>query len=340
MVFFLYSGICPDSPRSWPVVPLVLNYPVSTYNPVTWTQDRPSFCLLRQSLSLMAAIAHVTHNLPLFLEGVMPVHTHSSCDKCYVFQRGSCASGAKLLRCGGCSIAFYCSKECQTADWGRHKVECKATKYRIAEVKTASGIESGYADFMEWIRFYSDSLKNAFVGALGLQTAPHREREYVLDVWLCHKGVAVTQGPGRLPVSKRFDVLGVSLKEPRELTILREDSNDFTESYPDACVQGRIELGDEYYGTGRISYMARFVPGLSFSAGHVATKQKVFAFSKEVAGAARTRDDWWILFREYVAVGAKMKFCCGRIPGFEDVCCCGGWVHDEEKKNAFISHRV
>ncbi|KAI0700518.1 hypothetical protein C8T65DRAFT_580272 [Cerioporus squamosus] len=30
-------------------------------------------------------------------------------------------SGAKLRKCGGCSTAFYCSVECQKAEWRRHK---------------------------------------------------------------------------------------------------------------------------------------------------------------------------------------------------------------------------
>ncbi|KIX95449.1 uncharacterized protein Z520_08966 [Fonsecaea multimorphosa CBS 102226] len=39
----------------------------------------------------------------------------------------------KLLKCGGCKVARYCSKECQVKDWkqGQHKVVCKAIKLRV-----------------------------------------------------------------------------------------------------------------------------------------------------------------------------------------------------------------
>lgn len=35
----------------------------------------------------------------------------------------------KLLRCTGCQRAFYCSKECQAADWRvAHRTSCKILK--------------------------------------------------------------------------------------------------------------------------------------------------------------------------------------------------------------------
>ncbi|DAA77548.1 TPA_exp: Uncharacterized protein A8136_6094 [Trichophyton benhamiae CBS 112371] len=49
-------------------------------------------------------------------------------------KKGSCSncggkkpgSGTKLLRCSGCKVAEYCSKDCQREDWmARHKLACK-----------------------------------------------------------------------------------------------------------------------------------------------------------------------------------------------------------------------
>jgi hypothetical protein len=38
--------------------------------------------------------------------------------------------------CGGCHVPFYCSKECQVADWKfRHKIVCKKSKEERDEVK-------------------------------------------------------------------------------------------------------------------------------------------------------------------------------------------------------------
>ena len=54
-------------------------------------------------------------------------YTRKSCTN------GCCVSNAKLLLCTICRQASYCSKECQRADWPKHKVECKILKlFKIA----------------------------------------------------------------------------------------------------------------------------------------------------------------------------------------------------------------
>lgn len=44
-----------------------------------------------------------------------------TCDKCGV---SSATLGRRIHACKGCSIARYCSKECQVADWKNHKPAC------------------------------------------------------------------------------------------------------------------------------------------------------------------------------------------------------------------------
>lgn len=48
----------------------------------------------------------------------------ASCTKC---EREDTVS-QNMIRCGRCKLARYCSKECQTSDWPRHKMNCKVTK--------------------------------------------------------------------------------------------------------------------------------------------------------------------------------------------------------------------
>lgn len=50
---------------------------------------------------------------------------------------------AKLSKCAKCQLIYYCSKECQTQDWKRHKLECGkspllyTTKVRVPESGTS-----------------------------------------------------------------------------------------------------------------------------------------------------------------------------------------------------------
>ncbi|KAF2034802.1 hypothetical protein EK21DRAFT_55723 [Setomelanomma holmii] len=47
---------------------------------------------------------------------------------CFMCGARSTREGAKLLKCGGCQIARYCSQECQVKDWKEHKHICRQSK--------------------------------------------------------------------------------------------------------------------------------------------------------------------------------------------------------------------
>ena len=45
-----------------------------------------------------------------------------------------CAECGKVpagTMCGGCRTAFYCKRECQTANWAKHRKECSGLFYDI-----------------------------------------------------------------------------------------------------------------------------------------------------------------------------------------------------------------
>lgn len=48
----------------------------------------------------------------------------------------------KSKRCSACHITIYCSKECQAADWGRHKPECQ--QWRVEPTDAKESIEFEY----------------------------------------------------------------------------------------------------------------------------------------------------------------------------------------------------
>lgn len=56
------------------------------------------------------------------------------CHKCKAKETNG---GPELSRCKSCRDAFYCSRECQVADWPRHKANCKTKAVKLA--KSAGG---------------------------------------------------------------------------------------------------------------------------------------------------------------------------------------------------------
>ena len=76
----------------------------------------------------------------------------SRCGFCYQLP----SEGVNSKICGQCYKASYCSKECQTQHWTKHKPLCKALKDRFSEVvHVPSRGEEGYRDSRE-IVFHPD----------------------------------------------------------------------------------------------------------------------------------------------------------------------------------------
>ena len=62
----------------------------------------------------------------------------AGCDKA----EADLPEGQKLMRCGKCKGAFYCSKGYQTGDWKTHKKGCKTLEQQKAEMTGPGGIMS------------------------------------------------------------------------------------------------------------------------------------------------------------------------------------------------------
>jgi len=71
------------------------------------------------------------------LEGALPlnlmyrdvaVSAVACCNPACACTPGTAEAGLKRRRCAQCLVASYCCRECQRADWGRHKEVCKHLK--------------------------------------------------------------------------------------------------------------------------------------------------------------------------------------------------------------------
>ena len=68
----------------------------------------------------------ISHDLSSTSSSAIPCGTIDRKNKCYYCQKNG--KNIHLQRCSRCNAIKYCGKECQTADWVRHKKECKPSK--------------------------------------------------------------------------------------------------------------------------------------------------------------------------------------------------------------------
>jgi hypothetical protein len=78
--------------------------------------------LVRLNLDIaMAKKMSVQAECVLKDEGLKAPPTRHVCRTCALYAAG-------MTKCGGCRTVYYCSKDCQTADWPEHKRVCKGGK--------------------------------------------------------------------------------------------------------------------------------------------------------------------------------------------------------------------
>ncbi|KAJ7723506.1 hypothetical protein DFH07DRAFT_946516 [Mycena maculata] len=276
------------------------------------------------SSSIASGLASTTHDLPMFHDGEAH-HRHQPCSRCNQIQRTH-ANSPTVKRAASLGIVMDLnmetgqSKDCQVADWPEHKTACKSRKAHNLAITKESGIAFAMQDFEDWKEYYEAPLKNCAIAAMRLPENPHMKRKAVLRIELHH------EGDSTLPVHHRFTVRQIDRRELWEMgpgSNLRSDAQ-----YIQNCERGKLEFGKNFYGVVRIGFYVLFDP---LDSPAKTEEMKSFSIDRATSRSSIVRQDWWILFREYVTLGAKMRFCCGRLEGLEDICCCGGLVHDAEK---------
>ena len=70
-------------------------------------------------------------------------------------QCNTCCKPGHWQRCTGCKVAFYCSTECQKADWPDHKEDCKAFRAEVDASGKDKTALSAQAHFRRGTRYMS-----------------------------------------------------------------------------------------------------------------------------------------------------------------------------------------
>ncbi|KZP10743.1 hypothetical protein FIBSPDRAFT_937856 [Athelia psychrophila] len=126
-----------------------------------------------------------------------PPLAHKQCQNCY---KNANPPQFTLKSCQNCSIAHYCNRDCQRADWPNHKKVCKR-RAEIRELIRASSAEAALDStgqildlrpaerkLKQWIshiyQAYRTLLAYTLINALTLQTTPDRCMTHMLYIAL------------------------------------------------------------------------------------------------------------------------------------------------------------
>lgn len=75
------------------------------------------------------------------------------CARCGAVQRFTPDNlEGKLMKCGGCRLVSYCSRECQKKAWKQHKVDCKAIRARREQQSQSSSEQEIEVAAIDWAR--------------------------------------------------------------------------------------------------------------------------------------------------------------------------------------------
>ncbi|KZV60373.1 hypothetical protein PENSPDRAFT_594156 [Peniophora sp. CONT] len=249
-----------------------------------------------------------------------PIHTHPRCEYCEKTWR--CIGqddSLKLLRCTGCNVVRYCSKECHQKDWKRrHKRSCKAWQDERDKAIESSGNPHAWTDFVLWLEFHHDSLANASLAyfiALRSGSEMHNSPGFFVVKYI---------NDPNLPPERKF-----------RYTHSRMDRMDFSPGSSFAELASRAALMDEAAAHQAKISSARtgvYVVQADFGGKEIASLPGIFTILNAHLAAGVVQDlhekipaSLMLIFSR----GQRQRFCCGRVSELS-TCCCGGWTHKEQ----------
>ncbi|KAJ7837959.1 hypothetical protein B0H14DRAFT_3870232 [Mycena olivaceomarginata] len=114
--------------------------------------------------------------------GFVPMGSKWTTRKCDL---RNCNQHENLTKCSQCRTALYCSKECQRADWKRHKIYCQmTTRFPPAADPDTGGEPQVQRHLRLWTSRFNDSLMCAIIVALDLHKHPENLDKFGLVVTL------------------------------------------------------------------------------------------------------------------------------------------------------------
>ncbi|KAF7796744.1 hypothetical protein EIP86_007927 [Pleurotus ostreatoroseus] len=140
---------------------------------------------------------------------------------------GSTTEELTLKKCGGCSLARYCSRECQKSDWQTHKVWCHT--HKATKPEDGDNWRRLHRRLYAWRRTQFNAIKDAFLACMELTRNRNVHRTAALSLVVSYKPRSTTPTCMRVQQIEVLDYMNaatrpyapVRLEYERQLTTQR-----------------------------------------------------------------------------------------------------------------------
>ncbi|KAI0672006.1 hypothetical protein C8Q78DRAFT_717821 [Trametes maxima] len=263
----------------------------------------------------MTTVEHAHCRLGLF-HSAEPLHQHGQCKNCNRMHRAE-GENMKLLRCSRCSMATYCSKECQRIHWrSGHKDACTWTS-GIGEIAVStSGNTKAWTDLATFVDYHHTSLINS---ALALFLMHKDEIKDITAQHFVQYNLLYRNDP-TLPPYMQFYLISMEFPDRS----IRAPIYDMVWAAHEGAMEfAKHDYGEQYWGTGGYLLMIKFSADQQGSLPF----WKHFGIDTQHANARLACKDPLDRLAEVIDQGTKLRFCCGKPKDMHE-CCCGGWTHN------------
>lgn len=184
-------------------------------------------------------------------------HAQKGCSTC-----GMHDMQKPVFRCSQCQWTYYCSRECQRADWKRHKEACRdafQSRKRVEQLKQENPEEATMAeDWINWRQAANSVDTEALYHALNLQRDPSRGRTHIV-----FRQAVYTPNDSK-SIRKKFQVVNCGVYRIEDVLTDIEDFMDLNGGEGRAYIQGLIDelIEGDHTGDGVPILELKLAPGL------------------------------------------------------------------------------